>query len=432
IEDIIVRGNTKTKDYVITRELLVKEGEIFNARKIRRSQEKIYNLGFFKTVNLDIKPGSAEGLMNLIIEVEEQLTGLITLGIVYGTVDGWGGYEEVSENNLFGRGIRIHERIEYQQYKQNYEVGMSYPWIFGSPNTFSLSVFYRNNARIRTTSIKSNEDIYYNKQEWGSTVGLARRMSDTITLSSFYGIELYKYYRFRPVSEFGTTKIPSNLSLQEKMHGQDRVKSSLTLKFDYDSRDNVFNPTSGLHFNQSWSMVGGFLGGNDKYMKYITDVSKYYPLFWRFVLVLHLNLGLIDRSFDGKPIDNTINSDDLLYVGGVESIRGYDYWDAQWKYGGFSRVYGNVEYRYPIAEQIIWGVFFMDGGHLWEKTHLINFNIKEYYFSAGWGFRIQIPMIPIRLYFSKRFFYDEFREEWILLDKTISSWQFDFSVGGLF
>lgn len=429
IEDIIVKGNTKTKDYVILRELLVKEGEIFNASKIRRSQEKIYNLGFFKNVTLDIKRGSAEGLMNLIIGIEEQMTGLITLGVVYGTVDGFGGYEEISENNLFGRGIRIHERIEFQQNKQNYEVGMSHPWIFGTPTTFSFSLFYRNKKEIRTPSIASNQEVYYNKQEWGVTVGLARRMTDYVTLSSLYGIELYKYYDFRPKSP-GTSEIPSNSSLDEKRNKGNLVKSSITLRFDYDSRDNVFNPTRGLHFNQSWTIVGGPLQGNDKYNKYITDVSKYYPLFWKFVMVLHFNYGLIDRSFDGKSIDDTINSDDLLFVGGVESIRGYSYWDYQWRDGGFSRIYANLEYRFPIAEQIIWGVMFVDGGNLWEKSHHANFNIKEYYFSAGWGFRIQIPMIPIRLYFSKKFNYHDRKKRWMVGDN--GAWQFDFSVGGLF
>lgn len=427
IENIILRGNTKTKDYVILRELIIKEGEIFNTAKIRRSQERIYNLGFFKNVNLDVKTGSAEGLMNLIIEVEEQMTGLITLGLVYGTVDGFGGYEEISENNLLGRAIRIHERIEYQQKKQNYEVGLSYPHIFDSPYTYSFSLFYLNKSKIETANANTNLDsVKYNKQEWGITTGLSRMISEYMTLSAYYGIELYKYYSFS-----GT---PYDSGLQEKIHGGDFVKSSVTLKFDYDSRDNNLNPTRGFHFNQSWDIVGGFLGGDDKYLKYITDVSQYYPLFWKFVMVLHLNYGLITRSFDNERI--SINADDLLYVGGVETVRGYQYynndWNSQWEKGGLSRIFANLEYRFPIAEQIIWGVLFVDGGNVWEKGYQANFNYKEYFFSTGWGFRIQIPMLPIRLYLSKKFFYDREREEWYLHNKTIGDWEFDFSVGGLF
>jgi len=429
LENIIIRGNTKTKDYVIKREILIKEGELFNSYKIRRSQEKIYNLGFFKNVQIDVKPGSAEGLMNLIFEVEEQMTGLITLGVMWGSVDGFGGYEEVSENNFLGRGIRIHERIEYQQKKQNYEAGIRYPWIFGTPLAFSFSFFYRNRTDLITPAIETNSDgssknAYYNKQEWGISSGLDWQLSDIVTLSALYGIELYKYYRPRLT--------PQNLSLREKMNKGDFIKSSLTLAYTYDSRDNIFNPTRGFYFSQSWQIVGGPLGGNDKYMKYITDTSKYFPLIWKFVFVFHFNYGLIDRSFDGKPIDKTINADDLLYIGGVESLRGYKYWETQWEVGGFSRIYSNLELRFPIAEQILWMVFFGDTGNLWRRSHQANFNYKEYYYSTGFGFRVQIPMIPIRLYFSKRFHYDRNKNEWILENKGIGSWEFDLSVGGLF
>lgn len=429
VENIIIRGNTKTKDYVIRREILIKEGEIFNSRKIQRSQEKIYNLGFFKNVKVDVKPGSAEGLMNLIFEVEEQMTGLITLGVMWSSEYKLGGYEEVSENNFLGRGIRIHERVEYQEKRQNYEAGFRHPWIFGTPTSFSFSLFYRNTEDLKTPAVETNSDgtskeCLYNKQEWGITLGLGRRLSDIVSISAFYNIELYQYYYGR--------NTPQDVGLREKLGKGDFVKSSLTLKYLYDSRDNIFNPTRGFYFSQSWGIVGGPLGGNDKYMKYITDVSKYYPLFWKFVMVLHFNYGLIDRSFDGEPIDDTINADDLLYIGGVESIRGYDYWEPQWASGGFSRIYANLEYRFPIAEQILWMVFFCDAGNLWERSHQANFDYREYYYSTGWGFRIQIPMIPIRLYFSKRFHYNRNRKEWILENKGIGDWEFDFSVGGLF
>ena len=374
--------------------------------------------------------------MNLIIEIEEQMTGLITLGVMYGTIDSWGAYEEISENNLFGRGIRVHEKIEYQLKKENYEVGMSIPWIFDTPTTFSFSMFFRKKKELRTLSTAVldgtntvQNDVYYDRQDVGGTFGLARRLSDTITISSYYGIEVFKYYRFRAATGYYNRTPNDSVLAKAKETGKTRIKSSLTLRYDFDSRDNVFNPTDGLHFTQSWTIVGGPLFGHDKYMKYVTDVSKYYPLFWKFVLVLHGNLGLIDRSFDGEM---SISSDDYFYLGGVESVRGYDYWDPQWRGGGLSRLYSNIEYRFPIAEQLLWAVMFVDGGHLWEKTHLINLNYKEYWFSTGWGFRVQIPMIPIRIYFAKRFWYDDYLDRWYLRDKTIGGWKIDFSVGGLF
>ncbi len=421
IESIIVKGNTKTKDYVITRELLVKEGEIFNAQKIRRSQEKIYNLGFFKNVKLDVRPGSAEGLMALIIEVEEQMTGMITLGMVYGTIDGFGGYEEVSENNLFGKGIRINERIEFQQNKQEYRAGITYPWIFDTPMNFSFSIFYRNKKNLYTPDLYSTESFKYNKQEFGINTGLTRRISDTMSLSGYYGIELYQYYS----TNSGT---PADLTIRDKLGKGNFMKSYVTLRFNYDSRDNVFNPTKGLHFNQSWQITGGFLGGTDQYMKFISDFSKYFPLWWKFVFVTHFNYGIIIPNFSYK--DMTINADDKFYLGGVETIRGYDYSNSWWSAGGLSRLYGNLELRFPIAEQLLWMVFYLDSGNMWKDSYSANLDYEKYYYSTGFGFRLQIPMLPIRIYFSKDF--QKINNEWYLKNKGIGDWVFNFSVGGLF
>ncbi len=95
IESIIVKGNKKTKEYVIRRELLVKEGDLFNQSRVQRSREVIYNLGYFKQVNIDVRPGSKQRYMNLIVEVEEQPSGTISLGGGYGTTSGFSIFADV-------------------------------------------------------------------------------------------------------------------------------------------------------------------------------------------------------------------------------------------------------------------------------------------------------------------------------------------------
>ncbi|HPO45082.1 MAG TPA: outer membrane protein assembly factor BamA, partial [Spirochaetota bacterium] len=112
IENIFIKGNVKTKEKVIRRELLVEEGELFNSFKMQISREKIFNLGFFKQVNFDVRPGSREGYMNLIVDVEEQPTGTISLGGGYGTTSGFSIFADVGENNLLGNGQRVGLRFE--------------------------------------------------------------------------------------------------------------------------------------------------------------------------------------------------------------------------------------------------------------------------------------------------------------------------------
>jgi len=93
IENIVIEGNEKTINKVIARELEVREGEIFNAIKIRRSVEKLMNLQFFETVLPDAKPGSTEGLMSLIFKMKEQRTGMLSVG---------GGFSTSTKLSIFG------------------------------------------------------------------------------------------------------------------------------------------------------------------------------------------------------------------------------------------------------------------------------------------------------------------------------------------
>ncbi len=422
IEDIIVRGNVKTKTYVITREIILRKGEIFNFWKYQRSQERVYNLGFFQDVKFNMQPGSAKGLMDIIVNVKEQQTGMVTLGLTYGTVGGLGGYQELSENNLKGRGIRIHERTEFQQKKQNYELGMRYPWIFGTPTYLSFSLFYRLNKEIPTGGAEPNTSITYNKQEWGGSLGISRRVTEYIILSFLYNLEVYQY--------FGATGVPENEELRELIGKGDNIKSSFSFKFNYDSRDNIFNPTKGINIWYSIQLTGGFLGGRDRYIKHIWNISKFYPILDFFVFAAHFNFGVITPNIDGKsPV---ISAEDLFHLGGVETVRGWKYTDPQWINGGRARFYSNIELRFPIVKNYLWSVLFLDGGDMWSSTKTIVMDYRKLYYSTGFGFKLQIPMLPIRLYFSKRFLYDEGTRKWVWLDKTLGDWQIDFGVGELF
>jgi len=144
IENVFITGNEKTKDFVISRELEVKEGEIFSAQKIQRSREKLYNLQYFSAVNVDVKPGSEMGLVDLIFNVEEQRTGLFSFGLSYSTA----GYEvslfeEVSAKNFLGRGIKLYEKVNIGLTHQEVEVGIDEPWLLNTPTSAGISISWQ-------------------------------------------------------------------------------------------------------------------------------------------------------------------------------------------------------------------------------------------------------------------------------------------------
>ncbi len=130
IENIIIKGMVKTQERVIRRELLIKEGQLFNSALVNRSREKVYNLGYFKEVNIQMRPGSDDQKMNLIIDVKEQPTGTISMGGGYGTVSGFSIFTEVGENNLNGTGQRVSGRLEYGPLRRTVSLSWTDPWIY--------------------------------------------------------------------------------------------------------------------------------------------------------------------------------------------------------------------------------------------------------------------------------------------------------------
>lgn len=434
VENIIIRGNTKTEDQVIRREISLKEGDIFDSDKLRRSQEKIYNLGFFKDVALDVRPGSAEGLMNLIVDVEEQQTGMVTLGATFSSATKLGGYEEISENNFLGKGYRLHERIEFQQEQQKASVGFSSPWIFGGPTSFDSSLYYLH-RRVMTDNISNtlylvgiNEEPSkttnfkkYFRNEYGIQVGLGRRINDYMKAGMGYNFQFYRNYDLDPV--YATNVNEGTFQ-----------RNVFRLYYEYDSRDNVFNPTRGFHFRQDIETSLG-LKDNDTYNKYTADIGYYARLPFKFVFVAHTFVGAFGKSLFLPGSDVIVADTDKFYLGSAETIRGgYSTGSVvrQWPEYGQIQHYMNLEFRFPIAEQMLWGVMFMDSGMQWGDQQDFDFDLRKYAYSLGAGLRIQIPMLPLRFYFSYRFGYDEY-QGWHFIDDVFpKDVKFDLSVGGLF
>ncbi|MCB1172061.1 MAG: BamA/TamA family outer membrane protein [Leptospiraceae bacterium] len=157
IENIIIKGMQKTREYVIRRELLIKEGQLFNKSLVDRSREKLVNLQYFSEVNLQMRPGSSDDQMNLIIEVKEQPTGTISMGGGFGTQSGFSIFTELGENNLNGTGQRITGRLEYGPLRRSVSIDWTEPWFYEACEDNSGS-FWRNKLK-QAEEAESKEDI---------------------------------------------------------------------------------------------------------------------------------------------------------------------------------------------------------------------------------------------------------------------------------
>ncbi|MBP7738973.1 MAG: outer membrane protein assembly factor BamA [Spirochaetes bacterium] len=460
VDMIIIKGNKKTKDKVIRRELIIREGDLFDSRKLQLSREKVYNLGFFKQVNIDVRPGSREGYMNLIVDVEEQPTGTISLGGGYGTTSGFSIFADVAENNLLGNGQRVGVRFEYGPERTSITLSFAERWLFNQPIGLNTSIFYNlyNVKSTQTVFTSIDNEASYKREAVGYALGLSYRFLNHYTIGTSWAHALTR------------VKDPTGNSSEEVFYSQRlgfQEKRSITVFLAHDSRDNYLNPTKGFNIDLSANFTGGnVLGGSDHYIKINPEIYFYFSPFHIPFLKSHpcvfelrasgsfivrpMGWGQVDRRqprhsnfyyMSNGTVDlrdTWLETEDRLSIGGPETLRGWDYYDKRfpesWQNVGlFHRILYGAEFRVPIHPQMLWFAVFFDAGSLWsdpfweqqlsvdnqkivyqdlytkELHHIQNFgkiNLLSYFrYSYGFGFRVQIPMMPLRFWFGRKLIY---------------------------
>lgn len=444
VELIKIKGIVRTKQYVVEREIRIKEGEVFNRSKIVRSQQRLMNTRFFKDVKIDVEPGSAEGLMNLIFSMQEDRTGLFTLGAGYGTVSGLTAYQQLSENNFLGRGLRIYERIEFGQKKKSVQLGIDTPYLIKyDPTSLGFTVSYNNgliediaSMYISSNSAPAGDDGYhYLRNTFEIQLRGGRALGEYWRTSGSYTWAWLKSYdeNFIVTGSTESNYPPSTdknaidrvESLRYDLAAGYQTKSSFRFGFIFDTRDYVGGPSRGIYWSQFMSYTGGILGGDSQHIMTDTKFSFFIPLMWNFVFAVDTNFEFIFNQLDGRH--HTMHGDRLRFDGMTE-LRGWTNFDND----GRSKASFSIELRYPIEKTMLWGVFFYDIGMVWDGYNDINFDFTDYKHSIGFGFRLQLAMLPIRLYFARRFHYPDGEIEWVGGTKFFKGWETVFSVAGIF
>jgi len=468
IENIIIKGNVKTHDNVIRRELLVKEGELFNAALVQRSREKVFNLGFFKEVNVDARPGSSEGQMNLIIQVEEQPTGNLSLGGGYGSLTGFSINTSLSENNLRGTGQSITGQFEFGLKQVSFNGSWTEPWIMDKPWSLTLGTHYyytERRAGAIDVASKLNEQSYYYYNSVGASVSLGHR----------FWINWGNYHTFS--MSYSRVTDPSSLvddSIYILVKEGWQLQNKLTNGIYYDTLDNMMGPTSGVRGDLSMDFVGSVLGGQDHFNRYNAKLQFYWwPLDftffnsirksvlrrWRVVLEHRFSVNYTQQTkpaygSQDRYLNPYIEDYDKLYLGGYESLRGWNVYDnyfpAGWRNGGSHRVLYGSELRVPIEPSMVWLVLFFDAGALYNdmNQYYIDNTTPQYfvdtiksstlskehlsmeYFKYSWGFgaRVHLPVLPIRVYMGQRLMWDK-DKFWFKKHSQAGQFEFVFGIG---
>ncbi|MBE3127115.1 MAG: BamA/TamA family outer membrane protein [Candidatus Atribacteria bacterium] len=381
LEKIVIEGNDKTKEKVITREINIEPGDLFNFEKVKKSLQKIYNLGYFDDVSMKLNPGTEEDSVVLVLTVIEKNTGKFGIGAGYNSEEGLMGFTSYEESNLFGGGQKVEAKVEIGS-RTTYQLSFLEPWLAGTPTSFGFDLY----DTISNTQDKEGEVILseYDEERLGGRLILGRKLSDSVKI----GLELK--------SERVTYDLISGTLPEDTNEG---LTNSFVPSISYDTRDNVLEPTSGWYHSFSLEKAGGFLGGDYDFTKYNLNLRAYIST--QFIgdvvgissvkkITDNLSKGVLALRAMGGIANTDLPSFAEYQVGGMNTVRGYDLGE----FSGDKSLVFNVEYRFPLAENFQ-AVLFADWGQAWDIGQSIN--LEDLKFGRGIGVRFDTPIGPIRL-----------------------------------
>lgn len=383
LEGYVVKGNDKTKDYVITREMRIKPGEVFDAKKARRSMQRVYNLGFFEDVSVKILPGK-EDPNNIIMEltVIEKRTGSFGIGAGYSSEDGLLGMVSIGDTNFRGTGDSVKAMYEFGGDggdDSGYSISYTKPWLDEKETTGTFRIYDR---KFEYDDYDNGGDLIetYDKKNQGYELNFGRP-TDEYTMN-------YLGFKINNTEYRGHEDGPYNRDTSQYEEWRDNnfgETRSIIASQVRDTRDNIFYPTEGTRTSLSVEYAG--LGGDFDYTKLTGSVQKYYKVGHAQVLAFRGSAGYANEDLPEAA---------LFEVGGQNSVRGYR--DGQ--FSGNKMLMGTMEYRFPLMNKVQ-GALFTDvgdawGGKSWGSWSSIEEDL-DLHASVGLGLQMQTPIGAMRL-----------------------------------
>lgn len=396
IERINIRGNTRTRDYVIRREFDLSEGDAYNRSLVDRAERRLKNLDFFKTVKITAEPGSSSDRVILDVEVEDKSTGDFSVSGGFSTTQGALAEVSVSERNLLGRGLYAKASVQYGQWSRGYSLSFVEPFLLDYRVALGLDLYQREQL--------SNQWISYNMKTLGFSPRLGFGLREDLTLQLRYSIfqqEIGLPSALRNCNNSLTNGLPYNpspafmnamgvwdgvnmgcysdgeasLPIRQELERGRTLTSMLGYTLTYNTLDNNKNPTAGLLIDFRQDFAG--IGGDVKYLKTALDAKYYQPIVSDIVGLIHLQGGILNNvgAYAGqngiRMLDNFqmgpnlvrgfapygIGPRDTNYLSTMDALGGTKYWGA------------SVELQMPFwfmpKEVGLKGAVYADAGSLW-------------------------------------------------------------------
>jgi outer membrane protein insertion porin family len=414
---INISGNTKTRDKVIRREMRLNEGDLYSKKALKRSYERINNLNFFETVDIVPERRQQEPVMDLDVKVKEKMTGTLSLGGGYSSVDKLVGIAEITQGNLGGRGQLLKFKTQWGGKHRILMLSFMEPYLFDEPIWGRVDV-YRQAQEYDGYTMDSN----------GLSLGVGKSFDEYLSGSIRYGFDQSE------TRDITVIPLPYVLLQQLRYYGTAVTTSSITATLTRDSRDFYLDPKTGSRNTMFVQYAGGPLGGDPEFVKSVADSAWFFPLFWDTVFMARGRIGYV-----GSLIDKPVPISERFFVGGSGTVRGFRYGtagpvdSAGNRVGGNKELIFNFEYNFPIVPAArLKGVIFYDMGRAFDDNILANdplvtdnptsIRVRDLRHAWGWGFWWLSPIGPLR-----------FEWGYIVHKKpTDQASQFEFNIGTLF
>lgn len=386
IRQIKITGNTKTREKVLRRELELRPGDVYRQSMVQESQRRLFMLNFFKDVQPDVRESRLEGerFVDLTFHVEEKPTGTASMGAGYSDRDKLVGTVGLQIPNLRGTGQNLDFNWEFGTRREQFLIGFTEPWLLDTPTSLSVRTYLLNQEYLNA----------FDRERKSVNVRVGRRLKRPAFSSVSFGYQLDSD-RFKDFSEEYTE------DEQNDPRFAPRTTSSFELVFRRDTRDLPQFPTRGTVFSYRPEVAATFVGSEVDFHSHEVIFNYYRPTWWKFVFSIESKIAMVDGF--SKSDDRRISFFDRYSPGGV------DWWDGQVRgypdaslgprtasglnFGGRSMMVLNMEYRFPLVEQQVYGLLFADAGNAWEKVFDIAPNDLRR--SAGFGFRVMTPMLGL-------------------------------------
>jgi outer membrane protein insertion porin family len=402
IERINIRGNTRTRDFVIRREFDISEGDAYNRALVDRAERRLKNLDFFKDVKITTEPGSSSDRVVLIVALEEKSTGDFSVSGGYSTTDGALAEVSVSERNFLGRGLFAKASVTYGQFARGYSLSFVEPYLLDYRVALGLDFFQRQQL--------ANNFIAYGTKTLGFSPRLGFQLREDLSLQLRYSISRQEItlpanlancnniiggnglLAFNPTpafvaanggNAFGAADASgvglfcfsdgeASLPVRKELSNGASLTSALGYTLNYNTLDNNKNPTDGLlvDFRQDYAGVGG----NVNYLKTAIDAKYFTPLVSDIVGLVHLQSGILNKigNSELRMLDhfqmgpnlvrgfapNGIGPRDINPFGTQDALGGTKYWGA------------SVELQMPFwflpKEVGLKGAIYADAGGLYD------------------------------------------------------------------